>query len=74
MKPNLRSFILAATLAATPSLALAHPGDHEHMGVGAIAHHIATSPDHLMEVIMLGLMVGGQAWRTRRRAQQRAQR
>lgn len=66
---QVRSRILAAALALAPAAALAHPGDHEHLDLGRIAHHIATSPDHLLELIMLGLMIAGGLWRVRRRAQ-----
>ena len=51
----------------TPTLALAHPGDHLSMTVGQVAHHIATSPDHLLEVGFAALMTLGEALRVRRR-------
>ena len=51
-----------------PTTALAHPGDHLGMGVAQVVHHIVTSPDHLAEVVMAGLMVVGLLIRQRRRA------
>jgi hypothetical protein len=50
-----------------PAAALAHPGDHETMTVSQVAHHIATSPDHLLEVVFLVLMVVGAGLRLHRR-------
>ena len=50
-----------------PTVALAHPGDHGGMSLAQIAHHIVTSPDHLLEVGFLGLMVFGEGLRIRRR-------
>jgi hydrogenase/urease accessory protein HupE len=52
----------------SPTLAFAHPGDHMAMSAGQIAHHVLTSPDHLLELIMLGLMAAGGWIRLRRRA------
>ena len=51
----------------TPTLAMAHPGDHTAMTVAQVAHHIATSPDHLLEVGFAVLMVFGEGLRVRRR-------
>ena len=67
MKTILSRTIFAAVLLA-PAAALAHPGDHTTMTIGQIAHHIVTSPDHLAELIMAGLMVVGLGIRARRRA------
>ena len=50
-----------------PTLAMAHPGDHTAMTVAQVAHHIATSPDHLLEVGFAVLMVFGEGLRVRRR-------
>ncbi|HET6972176.1 MAG TPA: hypothetical protein VFH92_13700 [Phenylobacterium sp.] len=51
----------------TPTLALAHEGDHAAMTAAQVAHHIATSPDHLAELAIAGLFVVGGAVRLRRR-------
>ena len=67
MKTNLTRALSAAVLLA-PTVALAHPGDHETMTVAQVAHHIATSPDHLAELAMLGLFMIGAAVRVRRMA------
>ena len=67
MKTTLSRVLFAAVLLA-PAAAFAHPGDHTTMGFGQIAHHIVTSPDHLAELVMAGLMVVGLAIRARRRA------
>jgi hypothetical protein len=50
-----------------PTLAFAHPGDHVSMTATQVAHHIATSPDHLLEVGFAVLMVFGEGLRMRRR-------
>jgi hypothetical protein len=50
-----------------PTLALAHPGDHVSMTATQVVHHIATSPDHLLEVVFAVLMICGEGWRIRRR-------
>ena len=62
------SRILASIPLLAPTAALAHPGDHTAMSLAQVAHHIATSPDHLAEVIMAGLMVIGLVIRQRRHA------
>ena len=67
MKTTLSSLMFAAVMLA-PAAAFAHPGDHTTMTVGQIAHHIVTSPDHLAELVMAGLMVVGLGLRARRRA------
>ena len=56
----------AAALLA-PAAAAAHPGDHTAMTVAQVAHHIVTSPDHLLEVVFAVLMIAGEGWRIRRR-------
>ncbi|MBW8812755.1 MAG: hypothetical protein JF588_04960 [Caulobacterales bacterium] len=61
-----QALTLAASLA--PTLALAHPGDHAAMGLSQVAHHIATSPDHLAELVIAGLFALGGAVRLARRA------
>jgi hypothetical protein len=66
MKTNLSRALFAAVLAA-PAVALAHPGDHETMTVSQVVHHIATSPDHLLEVVFLVLMLVGAGLRLHRR-------
>ncbi|WP_372784491.1 hypothetical protein [Phenylobacterium sp.] len=66
MKTNLSRALFAAAVLA-PGAALAHPGDHAGMSVAQIAHHIVTSPDHLLEVGFLVLMVFGEGLRIRRR-------
>jgi ABC-type enterobactin transport system permease subunit len=64
---RLRTLVFAlATLA--PATAFAHPGDHMAMSAAQVAHHIVTSPDHLAELIMAGLMLVGLGIRQRRRA------
>ena len=63
---SIQIFIVLGLLA--PTVAFAHPGDHTTMSMGQIAHHIATSPDHLAEVAMAGLMAIGLLIRHRRRA------
>jgi hypothetical protein len=66
MKTNVSRALVAAVLLA-PTVALAHPGDHEGMTAAQVAHHILTSPDHLLEVGFLVLMVFGEGLRFRRR-------
>jgi hydrogenase/urease accessory protein HupE len=61
------SRILFAGLVLAPTAALAHPGDHTAMTVAQVAHHIATSPDHMLEVVFAILMGVGEWWRLRRR-------
>jgi len=51
-----------------PAAAFAHPGDHTAMTVAQVAHHIATSPDHLLEIAFAVLMIAGEAYRRRRAA------
>ena len=60
--------ILFAAVVLTPAAAFAHPGDHTSMTVGQIAHHVVTSPDHLAELVMAGLVATGLGIRARRRA------
>ncbi len=67
MKTILSRTLFAAALLA-PAAAFAHPGDHTAMTVGQVARHIITSPDHLAELVMAGLMVLGLGIRARRRA------
>ena len=66
MKTNHCRVLFAAVLLA-PTAALAHPGDHTAMTVAQVAHHIATSPDHMLEVVFAILMGVGEWWRIRRR-------
>jgi hydrogenase/urease accessory protein HupE len=66
MKTNRCRVLFAAVLLA-PTAALAHPGDHTAMTVAQVAHHIATSPDHMLEVVFAILMGVGEGWRIRRR-------
>jgi hydrogenase/urease accessory protein HupE len=64
-----RSTTLAGiALSLTPAAAAAHPGDHTTMTLAQLAHHIVTSPDHLLEVVFLIMMIAGEGWRIRRRA------
>ena len=64
---------IAVAIAAwlTPALAFAHEGDHAAMTAAQVAHHIATSPDHLAELVIAGLFVVGGGVRLRRRARVR---
>jgi hypothetical protein len=62
------SRVLVAILLLAPTAALAHPGDHTAMSIAQVAHHIASSPDHVAELIMAGLMVVGLVIRQRRHA------
>ena len=65
------NFIAARTLFAAvllaPAVAFAHPGDHTTLTVAQVAHHIVTSPDHLLEVVFAILMILGEGWRIHRR-------
>ena len=53
--------------AFAPTLAFAHPGDHLGMSAAQVVQHISASPDHLIEVGFLVLMVFGEGLRIRRR-------
>ena len=59
--------LLFTAVALAPTAALAHAGDHTAMSPAQVAHHIATSPDHLLELAFLVLMIFGEGLRIRRR-------
>jgi hypothetical protein len=65
---TIRTASWALAIALTPTLALAHEGDHSAMSVAQVARHVATSPDHLAELVIAGLFVLGGAIRLRRRS------
>ena len=51
----------------TPTLALAHPGDHWTMSLAQGMHHLFTEPDHLgMIAAVAAVAAGGWIMRTRR--------
>ena len=58
----------AVAMFLAPTAAFAHPGDHTAMTVAQVAHHIVTSPDHLLEVVFAILMIAGEVYRRRRAA------
>ena len=53
---------LILLLSSTPSLALAHPGDHG----GQAVWHFLTEPDHLAILALAGLVVAFVVYRVRR--------
>jgi hypothetical protein len=59
---------MALLFVFAPAIAFAHPGDHAAMTAAEVAHHIATSPDHMLEIGFLVMMGVGQLVRIRRRA------
>ena len=53
----------------TPTLALAHPGDHSAMGFTQALHHLFSEPDHLAMMAALAVVaVGGWGFLRARRA------
>ncbi|WP_305985651.1 hypothetical protein [Roseibium sp. MMSF_3544] len=66
----MRSFLVAAAVAATSSPALAHPGNHHEMsGWGEAVAHFFGSPFHaalVLGAIATGAIVAG-VWRVSRR-------
>ena len=57
-----KPLLLAAAVLLVPSLALAHPGAHEHAGSLANLQHLAVQPDHLLALgalLLAGLTGGG---------------
>ena len=50
-EPILIFGLLVPTL-VVPTLAAAHPGNHDDLGAGALLAHLASSPDHMAMLIV----------------------
>ena len=64
--------LVFAAAAAAPAAALAHPGDHIAMSAGQVLHHVLTSPDHLAELGLFGVLIAAVVIRWRRRVRRGA--